>query len=93
MKSEKYDKMRELVSQIDKLNDSVDLISEVSKSIDANGGTGKLHIYTGVRNYEVEIDSELLKIVLSDILCSYYDFIKEEQKEFNGVVESIINKE
>lgn len=93
MKSERYDKMRELVSQIDDLSNSADLVSEVLESVKENGGTAKIHTYTGGRNYETELSSETLKVVFSDLLETYHSFIREAQKEMNVVINSTIVKE
>lgn len=90
MKSEKYDKMKGLVSRIDDFSRSADLVSEVLESVKANGGVAKIHTHTGGRNYETELSSETLKIVFADVLKAYHALIREAQKEMNSIIESTI---
>ena len=92
MKSERYDRMRGLVSRIDNLSRSADLVSEVLESVKENGGVAKIHTHTGGNNYETELSSETLKVVFSDVLDTYHNLIREAQKEMNGVIESTIVK-
>ena len=92
MKSERYDRMRGLVSRIDNLSRSADLVSEVLESVKENGGVAKIHTHTGGNKYETELSSETLKVVFSDVLDTYHNLIREAQKEMNGVIESTIVK-
>ena len=92
MKSEKYDKMTGLVSRIDDLSRSADLVSEVLESVKANGGAAKIYTHTGGQNYETELSSETLEVVFSDVLEAYHTLIREAQKEMNGIIESTIAK-
>ena len=90
MKIESYDKVRELISKIDKLSDSADMASEILDSIKKNGGTAKIYTYTGGTTYETELASKTLEAVFSDILKTYHELIRANKSEVDKIIDSTI---
>ncbi len=92
MKRESYDKVRGLLSKIDELSNSADITSEILESVKKNGGTARIHTYTGGKSYETEIASKTLEVVFTDVLNTYHDLIRKNKSEIDKVLDSTIGE-
>ena len=90
MKRESYDKARMLVSRIDELSDSANMVSEILESVKKNGGIAKIYTHTGGTNYETELASKSLEVVFADVLNSYHALIRDAKNEIDNLIEGVI---
>lgn len=92
MKRESYDKAKALLSKIDELSNSADMVSDILESIKEKGGIAKIYTHTDGKNYETELTSKTLEVVFADVLSAHYKLIKENKAEIDMILDSTIGE-
>lgn len=85
-----YDKLRNLVSRVDELSSSADMVIEILSGFEKPGCSAKIFSHADRKNCQTELTSETAKKVFRDILKEYYGCIEEARQEINRIIDSII---
>ena len=92
MKTDSYNRLRDLVSKIDDMSKSADMFSEMMESIKKNGGKVKLLVNTCDKDYTTELGPKTSEAVFKEVLLSYYILAKEAKSEINSIIDDAIGE-
>lgn len=92
LKRENYDKVRSLLSKIEELSNSADMVSDILESIKEKGGIAKIYTHTDGKSYETELTSKTLELVFTNVLSTYHKLIKENKAEIDMILDSTIGE-
>lgn len=90
MKREDYEEAKALISRIDALSRSDDMVSEILESLEKNSGSAKIFTHTGGRSYETEIGEGDTKAVFTKIQERYNALMKDTKRLLDDLIDKVI---
>lgn len=93
MSREDYEKVRGLVSRIDDVSNSANIMRKIIDGFNKNGGTARLYANTEGERYETELSVDTAKVAFQEILKSYNNFILKCKNEIDEIINRITEME